>query len=125
MPLNKLFDTVERARESANWRAAFGEPQEVEGTSLIPVAKVAYAFGLGFGTMEATEEEEETVSGGEGGGAGGGVTSKAIGAIVVTPEDVYFEPTLDQSKVAMAGLGVAALFVLQFAMTLRVILGRD
>jgi uncharacterized spore protein YtfJ len=122
--LNRLFDTIERAREAANWRAAFGEPQELEGKTLIPVAKVAYGFGLGFGSTEASEVEDEDVPGGEGGGAGGGAMSKPVGAIVVTPEEVYFEPALDQGKIALVGLGVAALFVVQFAKTLRVIFGR-
>jgi uncharacterized spore protein YtfJ len=127
--LNRLFDTIERARDSANWRAAFGEPQEVEGKTLIPVAKITYGFGLGFGTTETLGEElgeeDEAVPGGEGGGAGGRATSRPVGAIVVTPEEVYFEPALDQGKVTLVGLGVAALFVVQFANTLRALFGRE
>ena len=125
MSLNRLFDTIERTREAADWRAAFGEPQEVEGRTLIPVAKVAYGFGFGFGSTEPSEVKDEAVPGGEGGGAGGGAMSKPVGAIVVTPEEVYFEPAPDRGKVVLAGIGVAALFIVQFAKTLRVIFGRD
>ena len=123
MSLNRLFDTVESARETANWRAAFGEPQEVEGQILIPVAKVTHAYGLGFGSGESPEVED-AASHGEGGGVGGAASSRPVGAIVVTPEGVHFEPALDQGMLVLAGLGVAALSILQFTKTLRAIFGR-
>jgi uncharacterized spore protein YtfJ len=124
MSLNRLFDTIESARDTANWRVAFGEPQEVEGKTLIPVAKVTHAYGLGFGAGESPDLEDEVASSGEGGGVGGAVSSRPVGAIVVTPEAVCFEPALDQGVLALAGLGVVALFILQFAKTLRAIFGR-
>jgi uncharacterized spore protein YtfJ len=125
MSLNRLFETIEQARDSAHWRAAFGEPQEVEGRTIIPVARVRYAFGLGFGsgTGEA-EEEGGPVTEGEGGGGGGGAASKPLGAIVVTPECVYFEETMDTAKISIAGIALSALFVYQLAKTLRAIFGR-
>jgi uncharacterized spore protein YtfJ len=124
MSLNRLFDTIEGARESANWRVAFGEPQEVEGQTLIPVAKVTHAYGLGFGASESPDMEDEDAPHGEGGGVGGAASSRPVGAFVVTPEGVSFEPALDQGVLALAGLGVAALFILQFTKTLRAIFGR-
>ena len=126
MSLNKLFDTVEEARATANWRAAFGEPQVVEDKTIIPVARVSYGFGLGFGRGAApSEEEEQPPSEGEGGGGGGGSSAKPLGAIVVTPERVYFKETVDAGKIAMAGVAVGGFFILQLAMTLRAIFGRE
>ena len=29
MALNRLFDTIDQARETAHWEAAFGEPQHL------------------------------------------------------------------------------------------------
>jgi uncharacterized spore protein YtfJ len=86
---------------------------------------VRYAFGLGFGsgTGEA-EEEGGPVTEGEGGGGGGGAASKPLGAIVVTPECVYFEETMDTAKISIAGIALSALFVYQLAKTLRAIFGR-
>jgi uncharacterized spore protein YtfJ len=125
MSLNRLFDTIENARETANWSVAFGEPQEVEGTTLIPVAKVTHAYGLGFGASESPGmEADEAAPSGEGGGVGGAASSRPVGAIVVTPDGVHFEPALDQGMLALAGIGVGALFVLQFYKTLRAIFGR-
>jgi len=126
MSLNKLFDTIEQARETANWRAAFGEPQAVENKTIIPVARVSYGFGLGFGTGPAQlEMDEAPESEAEGGGGGGGAVARPLGAIVVTPETVYFEKAMDPGKVAVVVLLLGGLFVLQAARTLTAIFGRD
>jgi uncharacterized spore protein YtfJ len=125
MALNKLFDTIEQARETANWEAAFGEPQVLEDRTIIPVAQVGYGFGLGFGsgTMPA-DEEDEPASTGEGGGGGGGVLTRPLGVIVITPESVYFEEVRDEGKIAIVALGMVTLSVFQIAKTLRAIFGR-
>ena len=125
MSLDRLFAAVEGFKDAAHWRAAFGEPQVVGDKTLIPVAKVGYGYGLGFGqgTGEPEEEGKQT-PGGEGGGGGGTAAAKPLGVIVVTPEEVYFEETADESKIAMAGILVGALLIWQFAKTLRAIFGK-
>jgi len=126
MSLNKLFDAIEKATETASWRAAFGEPQVAEDKTIIPVAQVGYGFGLGFGHGTGPSETEgEPPSEGEGGGGGGGASAKPLGVIVVTPEHVYFEEVEDASKIALAGIGVAALFIIQVTKTLRTIFGHE
>lgn len=122
MILNQLFDKVDQARQTANWQAAFGLPQVMEGKTIIPVAQVSYLFGLGFGSMIGSESESESAGGSQGGG--GGALTKPLGAIVVTPERVYFEPTLDMSKIALFGIGLAALLAFQLSRTIRLVLGR-
>jgi uncharacterized spore protein YtfJ len=127
MSLNRLFDTVDQVREGAHWRAAFGEPITVEGKTLIPVAQVGYGFGLGFGSgpNKPEEEGESTPSTmGEGGGGGGGGSAKPLGALVITPDCVYFEPVRDEGKIILSGIGLAGLVILQLTKTLRVIFGR-
>lgn len=124
MILNQLFDKIDRVRETANWQAAFGPPQVVEGKTIIPVARVSYLFGVGFGSVLGPEAETESVGGSQGGGEGGGASTKPLGAIVVTPERVYFEPVLDVGKIAWFGLGLAALLLFQLSRTIRLVLGR-
>jgi uncharacterized spore protein YtfJ len=125
MSLNKLFDCVEEARETAHWRAAFGEPQVFEDRTLIPVARVSYGFGLGFGSGSGpVEEEGEPAPSGEGGGGGGNASARPLGAMVITPERIYFEETADESKIALAGIALGALTVYQFFKTLRAIFGK-
>lgn len=125
MSLNKLFDSIEQTRDAAQWKSAFGEPQVIEGKTIIPVAQVSYGFGLGFGRGDGAQEEEDGPSaGGEGGGGGGGASSKPLGVIVVTPDEVYFEQTQDESKIAMAGIAMSAFAIFQITKTLRAIFGR-
>jgi uncharacterized spore protein YtfJ len=124
MPLNRLFDAIDRVRDTAQWRAAFGEPLMIEDKTVIPVAQVAYGFGLGFGhPNEIPEEESVLVAEGQG-GVGGGAMSRPLGAIVVSADDVYFEETVDANKVALAGILLAGVVAVQAAATLRAIFSR-
>ena len=125
MSLDKLFAAVENFRDTAHWRSAFGEPQVVGDKTLIPVAKVGYGYGLGFGQGSGPQDEEtEQAPGGEGAGGAGTATAKPLGMIVVTPEEVYFEETADEGKIALVGTLVAALLIWQVAKTLRAIFGK-
>jgi uncharacterized spore protein YtfJ len=120
MSLNRLFDTFERIRDTADWSSAFGEAQVVGDKTIIPVAQVGYAFGMGYGESTEPPDGESDPPATDGGGGGGGTaSSKPLGAIVVTPECVYFEPIRDDGKIALVGLGVGAWSVLQVAKTLR------
>jgi uncharacterized spore protein YtfJ len=125
MSLDKLFAAIEGFRDTAHWRAAFGEPQVVGDKTLIPVARVGYGYGLGFGQGSGgAEEEGKQAPGGEGAGGGGTTAAKPLGVIVVTPEEVYFEETADESKIALAGILLGALVIWQLARTLRAIFGK-
>jgi uncharacterized spore protein YtfJ len=126
MSLNRLFELVDGARTAANWQAAFGEPQQVEGKTVIPVAQVGYGFGLGFGQGgKGAEPQPEPSSAGEGGGGGGGAMSKPLGVIVVAPDGVRFEPVDNGTIIPLAGMAVGALFLWQLSKTLRAIFGRS
>ena len=122
--LNRLFDQIEKARDTAQWQAAFGQPQVAGDRTLIPVARVGYTFGLGFGQGSGSAGESEPAPGGEGGGVGGGASANPLGAIVVTPEAVFFEETVDANRVALAGIALGALVTVQLFATLRAIFGR-
>ena len=127
MSVNRLFGLIQEARESANCKAAFGEPQQIEGKTIIPVAQVGYGFGLGFGQgarASGAEGAGEPSPEGEGGGGGGGASSKPLGAIVVTGDDVSFESTMHEGKIALVALALGALILWEVGRTLRALLGR-
>lgn len=124
MPLNRLFDAVERVRDTAQWRAAFGEPQVFEDRTVIPVAQVGYGFGLGFGHPAEIPEDEAVLAAEGQGGVGGGAMSRPLGVIVVSDDDVYFEEAVDANKIALAGILLAGVIVVQAAATLRALLSR-
>lgn len=126
MSLNKFFDTIEAIRETTNWRAIFGEPQKVGDKTIIPVARVRYGFGLGFGGSTGQPEAEgEPPPEGEGSGGGGGVWTEPLGAIVVTPEEVYFEEKRNWGMISLALMVLGGVFLFQLGKTLRVIFGRE
>lgn len=125
MSIDRLFESIQNMKEAAHWRSAFGEAQQVGDKTLIPVARVSYGFGTGFGSGSGPQAEDEPPAGqGEGGGGGGMGSAHPLGVIVVTPEDVYFEETADESKIAMAGIVLSGIVVLQLAKTLRAIFGK-
>jgi uncharacterized spore protein YtfJ len=87
---------------------------------------VGYGFGLGFGSGTGQPEiEDEPPPEGEGGGGGGGAWTKPLGAIVVTPEEVTFEETMDVGVISLAGIALGGLLLFQLGKTLRVLLGRE
>ena len=120
-----LREIIEDLQDSANARAIFGEPVERDGRTVVPVARVAYGFGGGFGagpglgeaaeageegdagvTIEAVEDLED--EGGSGAGFGGGLSAKPVGALEITDHDTRFVPIASNRDrlLALLGLGV-------------------
>jgi len=102
---------IEAVRDHAGVETAFGEPIEREGRTVVPVARVAYGFGGGFGEGdEVTDDEEGTVeSGGSGGGGGGGAVTRPLGVIEVTDHETRFVPLGDRRR-SLVVAGVAFVF---------------
>ncbi|MCI2958174.1 hypothetical protein MN032_10745 [Agromyces atrinae] len=65
-------------------KAVYGDPVEVDGTTIIPVAYTHYGFGVG--TSDETDDRSE--------GGGGGGASVPIGAYVSRGGDLRFEPNI-------------------------------
>ena len=124
MGLNDLFDAIEKARQAASWRSAFGDPREIDGRTVIPVSRAGYGFGLGFvqghGPVNAQGEPEGS---GEGRGTGGKAWSYPLGVIVITEQGVSFQKTVDATRITVAALLVGAWTIWQIARTIRA-LGR-
>ncbi|MFT4932079.1 MAG: putative spore protein YtfJ [Natronomonas sp.] len=99
---------IEAVRDHAGVETAFGEPIEREGRTVVPVARVAYGFGGGFGEGDqVTDEDEGTVeSGGSGGGGGGGAVTRPLGVIEVTDHETRFVPLGDRRR-SLAAAGIA------------------
>ncbi len=88
--LSKIGESL---RSSATVRSVFGEPIQVEGKTIVPVAKVAYGFGAGGG--------QEIAHQGTGGGGGGGVRVSPVGVLEITPVRTRFLRYAD-SRLPMA-----------------------
>ena len=92
----------------ASVKAVYGEPILAQGKTVIPVAKVMYAYGAGAGTGGVGN----TSARGEGGGGGGGVWAIPIGVIDITGQQARFVPITDRKRLGgavLVGLGLGML----------------
>jgi uncharacterized spore protein YtfJ len=124
MSLERMFASIDNLRNTASVSAAFGEPQEMEGKTIIPVAEVGLGFGLGFGQGTSPETEEAPDEAGEGGGGGGGANTRPIAIIEITDGETVIRPIPDETKLALAGIAMVAWCVLWLMATLRGIFGK-
>ncbi len=81
-PANNIIDALaNKVGARAGAHAAFGEPVDRDGVTVIPVAKVRFGFGGGSG--RGIEEGSETGEIGEGSGGGGGAITSPLGFIEI------------------------------------------
>jgi uncharacterized spore protein YtfJ len=130
-----LLDALADLPEKANVNAVFGDPVTVEGRTVMPVAKVAYGFGMAVGgtamTEEAAAEEaaekvaEEATGDGSGTGGAGGVLAHPLAVVEVTPEGTWVKPVVDEQKLALAAGLLGAWVVFWLARALVKIFSHD
>jgi uncharacterized spore protein YtfJ len=105
-PTEELVATIsERLKATANVKVIYGEPQVIEGKTIIPVAVASYGFGAGVGE--------------QGSGGGGGVRVKPIGCLEITAERTRFVPIVDVNRLAMLGIIALALVLFWFRSPFR------
>ncbi len=78
---------AEKLHLSGRVDTVFGEQREVNGRTFIPVARVAYGLGGGYGRSEAGSDGTSPQSG------GGGITIAPIGLVEITQDSFRFHPT--------------------------------
>ena len=93
-----LQSLKESVLTQANVKTIFGEPLEAQGKTIIPVAKIIYAYGAGAGTGGVGD----TSAKGEGGGGGGGVRAVPVGVIEISDQPTRFVPITDRKKLSAA-----------------------
>ena len=109
MSVGQLETIVERLQHSASARSVYGQPIERGGRTVVPVAKVAYAFGGGYGRGEPTEDGagERGANASQGAGGGGSATAKPVGALEITDDETRFVRADDDRRLAYALGGLA------------------
>ena len=107
-------DIVSQLGAHAGVETVFGEPVVAEGRTVVPVARVRYGFGGGYGrgedaagTSSEVVAEPDDLERGEGGGFGGGVVATPVGVVELSPGGTRFVPTTARRQL-LAGLGVGA-----------------
>lgn len=94
--LQKMGDTL---GSTATVKSVFGEPIQMNGKTVVPVAKVAYGFGGGAGAGKGGPSQDRQ---GEGGGGGGGVRAFPAGALEITEGRTRFVPYIDPAWIGAA-----------------------
>ncbi|WP_210479582.1 GerW family sporulation protein [Naasia sp. SYSU D00948] len=93
---------AEKLHLSGRADTVFGEPREVAGRTFIPVARVAYGLGGGYGKPVTSEGGDTVPQSG-----GGGIQTTPIGAIEITPSSTRFIPTPTPAARLLALLAAA------------------
>lgn len=97
-------------------RTVYGEPVTSGDRTIIPVAKVSYWFGLGYGSGTGPQiGDDGTVPGGEGGGGGGKLNARPVGYIESSASGSRYVPVIDWSgllRILLTFVGVGVTLVL-------------
>jgi uncharacterized spore protein YtfJ len=106
-PIDGFIERMaERVSGKASVRAVFGDPIERDGLTIIPVARVRWAFGGGAGSSpiavgpgkDGIDPGDPAGDGGpapatsSGSGGGGGVTADPVGYLEIGPDGASFIP---------------------------------
>lgn len=100
--------------QSASVKNVFGEPIQAGDKTIIPVAKITYGLGGGFGHSKKNKKQLEAVVSpeeapiGEGAGGGGGLLATPKGVYEITPKCTRFIPA-NSTRQVMMGIVVGML----------------
>ena len=119
MTESNAIEPIEKLFEKLKVDAVFGEPIKEGDVTLILVADVGVGFGFGSGQNPAAEDEGGEAESGQGMGGGGGGKASPRGYIKITPDGVTFESTMDENRVALAGIAMSAWAVFWIAAAIR------
>jgi uncharacterized spore protein YtfJ len=102
-PTEHVFQNIRGVRDTLSARRVFGEPYEVDGCTIIPVAKVIGGAGGGGGEGNKAGES------GTGFGTGFGLQARPVGVYQVRDGEVVWKPAVDVTRLAQGGQMVGAL----------------
>ena len=119
------LEPIEKMVDELGVGAVFGEPIREGSVTVVPVAEVRFAFGYGYGSGRGRGEQAEggpsRSEEGSGGGSGAGGRASAKGYVRISADDVRFEPVLDVTRLALAGIAFAAWSVFWIGRTIRAV----
>jgi uncharacterized spore protein YtfJ len=108
--LADVVDKLSGIKDVMTVKRVFGDPTQVDGITVLPVAVVRGGGGAGGGGGSMPEQEQQ----GEGAGMGFGLNARGIGVFAVQDGSVTWQPAVDVTRIIVGAqlVAVAALFVL-------------
>ncbi len=115
-PRNLLQTFKDSLLSNATVKSVYGDPVTFADRTIVPVARVAYGFGGGFGSRlkagqnaVVTGDVTPRAPGDEAGGGGGGVAAMPLGVVEITPTRTRFIRFGEGRRLAAAAaIGLAA-----------------
>ena len=125
-PIDEMIHRLSTIPEESGASACFGAPVERDGHTIIPVARVSFGYGAGFGRGTAKHGDDSAeargeANEGEGGGGGGGGSSTPVAIIDISSADVRIEPILDQTRISVGGMALAGWMAFWLFWTIRTV----
>ncbi len=118
--LDKLIDRIGDVQGRATVRTVFGDPIEVHGRTIIPVAKVRFGFGMGMGRGKREDDEKHDNDHHRAtGGGGGGAVIRPLAVIEISDGQTKVTPIADVTRIALAAIALAAWGIFWVSRTLR------
>jgi uncharacterized spore protein YtfJ len=108
--LDATMARIEGVKDALTVRRLFGDPYELEGVTVIPVAVVR--GGAGGGGGEGTGDQNGKVGSGSGGGMGFGINARPVGVYVVKDGEVSWQPAVDVMRIVVGGQVLALVAIL-------------
>lgn len=106
--MNRVLELLaEKLSITATVTTVFGEPLEAYGKTLIPVARVGYGLGGGYG-MEKIQDQERRINRPAGVSGGGGITVRPLGVYEINSQRTRFIPLHHRRNSLVAALAAAA-----------------
>ncbi len=116
-PRNLLQTFKDSLLSNATVKSVYGDPVTFGDRTIVPVARVAYGFGGGFGSRLKAGQVPAALTGDvaprgvgdEAGGGGGGVAAMPLGVVEITPTRTRFIRFGEGRRLAAAAaIGLAA-----------------
>jgi uncharacterized spore protein YtfJ len=105
----RVQSIVERLQASASVKTVYGEAVKVDGKTIIPVARVAYGFGMCSCVKKGEEQEQQGKDQQGCGGGGAGLSIRPTGVLEITEGETRFIPIGMGPK--LAGALLIGLFI--------------
>lgn len=101
---DSVFENIRGTRDALSVKRVFGDSYEVDGVTIIPVARVA--GGAGGGAGEGTGDDGDQ---GHGFGSGFGMGAHPVGIYEVRDGHIEWKPTIDVNRIAKGGQVLAGI----------------
>ena len=115
MSKEEVLELMTGTHDSLSVRRCYGKPMNLDGVTVIPVARVS--GGAGGGGGEGTDENEAS---GGGFGTGFGLRVNPIGVYEVRDGSVVWKPTVDVNRLLKGGQVLAGIIAVCATLALLV-----